>query len=68
MKLPIIEVERIKHDISKDELPQLLGVSKRTIANWQISQKGGGVIGNGSYSIAYYLARQRSWYICGHRS
>jgi len=33
--LPIIEAERIKHSMSRDELAQTLGVSKRTISNWQ---------------------------------
>ena len=35
MVLPIIEAERIKHQMSRDDLAKALGVSKRTIANWQ---------------------------------
>lgn len=35
MVLPIIEAERIKHQMSRDDLAQTLGVSKRTISNWQ---------------------------------
>lgn len=35
MVLPIIEAERIKHRMSRDELAMTLGVSKRTISNWQ---------------------------------
>lgn len=35
MKLPIIEAERIKHGIDKEEFSQALGVSKRTVSNWQ---------------------------------
>lgn len=35
MKLPIIEAERIKRNISKDEFSQLLGVTRRTVTNWQ---------------------------------
>lgn len=35
MVLPIIEAERIKHQMSKEDLANVLGVSKRTIANWQ---------------------------------
>ena len=35
MVLPNIEAERIKHQMSKAELAQMLGVSKRTIQNWQ---------------------------------
>lgn len=35
MVLPIIEAERIKHQMSRDELAKTLGVSKRTITNWQ---------------------------------
>lgn len=35
MVLPIIEAERIKHQMSRDEMAAALGVSKRTIANWQ---------------------------------
>lgn len=33
--LPVIEAERIKHGMSRDELACILGVSRRTICNWQ---------------------------------
>lgn len=33
--LPVIEAERIKRGLTKDELARILGVSKRTIQNWQ---------------------------------
>ncbi len=35
MVLPIIESERIKRQIGKDAFAASLGVSKRTISNWQ---------------------------------
>lgn len=35
MVLPIIEAERIKHQMTKAELAQTLGVSRRTLTNWQ---------------------------------
>lgn len=35
MVLPIIEAERIKHRMTRDDLAKTLGVSKRTISNWQ---------------------------------
>ena len=35
MKLPNIEAERIKHRMSKNELAGTLGVSVRTVRNWQ---------------------------------
>lgn len=35
MVLPIIEAERIKHQMSRDDMAKTLGVSKRTISNWQ---------------------------------
>ncbi len=35
MKFPMIEAERIKHQMSRDDLANSLGVSKRTISNWQ---------------------------------
>ncbi|MGN0517094.1 MAG: helix-turn-helix domain-containing protein [Acutalibacteraceae bacterium] len=35
MKLPVIELERIKHDLSKEQFSKILGVSRRTIQNWQ---------------------------------
>lgn len=33
--LPIIEAERIKHQMSRDDFARTLGVSRRTISNWQ---------------------------------
>lgn len=35
MKYPNIEAERIKKGISKDEFAAALGVSRRTLRNWQ---------------------------------
>lgn len=35
MNLPIVEAERIKHGMSRIELAAILGVSRRTIQNWQ---------------------------------
>lgn len=35
MNLPIIESERIKREMSKSELADFLGVSRRTVQNWQ---------------------------------
>ena len=35
MKLPNIEAERIKHQLSKSEFAELMGVSRRTVQNWQ---------------------------------
>ena len=35
MVLPVIEAERIKHQLSRDDMAKILGVSKRTISNWQ---------------------------------
>lgn len=35
MHLPIIEAERIKRGLSKEEFAQKMGVSKRTVQNWQ---------------------------------
>ena len=35
MNLPIIESERIKRKMSKSELADFLGVSRRTVQNWQ---------------------------------
>lgn len=35
MVLPIIEAERIKRQMSRDDLAKAIGVSKRTISNWQ---------------------------------
>jgi len=35
LNLPIIEAERIKHRMSRNDLAETLGVSTRTISNWQ---------------------------------
>lgn len=35
MVLPIIEAERIKRQMSRDDFANALGVSRRTISNWQ---------------------------------
>lgn len=35
MFLPIIDEERAKHNMSKDELAKALGVTRRTLTNWQ---------------------------------
>lgn len=35
MVLPIIEAERIKRQMSRADLANALGVSRRTISNWQ---------------------------------
>lgn len=35
MVLPNIEAERIKRQISKDDFAKMLGVSRRTVQNWQ---------------------------------
>lgn len=35
MVLPIIEAERIKHGWSREEMATCLGVTRRTIQNWQ---------------------------------
>lgn len=35
MVLPVIEAERIRHQMNRDDLATILGVSKRTIVNWQ---------------------------------
>ena len=35
MQLPIIEAERIKRQMSRTELADLLGVTPRVVANWQ---------------------------------
>lgn len=35
MNFPVIEAERILHKMSRDELARQLGVSRRTIQNWQ---------------------------------
>lgn len=35
MKLPNIEFERIRHDVSRIELSKILGVSRKTMSNWQ---------------------------------
>lgn len=33
--LHIIEAERIKYQMSRDDFANVLGVSKRTVSNWQ---------------------------------
>lgn len=33
--LHVIEAERIKHQMSRDDFANVLGVSKRTVNNWQ---------------------------------
>lgn len=35
MRLPVLEAERIKHCLTKDEFAVMLGVSRRTVQNWQ---------------------------------
>ena len=35
MNFPIIESERIKRRLDKDEFAEMLGVSRRTVQNWQ---------------------------------
>jgi transcriptional regulator with XRE-family HTH domain len=35
MKYPIIEAERIKRGMSRDEFANAVGVSSRTVSNWQ---------------------------------
>ena len=35
MHLPVLEVERIKHRQTKDEFAAMLGVTRRTVQNWQ---------------------------------
>lgn len=35
MTLPNIEAERIRHGMSREEFASMLGVSKRTVQNWQ---------------------------------
>lgn len=35
MNLPVIEAERILHKMSRNDLASHLGVSKRTLQNWQ---------------------------------
>lgn len=35
MVLHVIEAERVKHRMSRGELADALGVSKRTVTNWQ---------------------------------
>ena len=35
MTLPNIEAERIKHRMDKQEFATMLGVSQRTVRNWQ---------------------------------
>lgn len=33
--LPIIEAERVKRQMSRDDFAKSIGVSRRTISNWQ---------------------------------
>mgnify|MGYP004455114477 CR=1 FL=1 len=35
MRLPVLEAERIKHRLTRDEFAIMLGVSRRTVQNWQ---------------------------------
>lgn len=35
MKYPNIEAERIRRGISKEDFAEAIGVSKRTLGNWQ---------------------------------
>lgn len=35
MNLPVIEAERIKHQQTRDDFAASLGVSRRTVQNWQ---------------------------------
>lgn len=35
MKFPNIEAERIKRELDKDQFSRTLGVTRRTISNWQ---------------------------------
>lgn len=35
MRYPVLEAERVKHQLNKGELATLLGVSQRTVRNWQ---------------------------------
>lgn len=35
MNFPIIEAERIKRRLDKDEFSEMLGVTRRTVQNWQ---------------------------------
>lgn len=35
MRLPNIEAERIKRGIDKDQFSQAIGVTRRTVSNWQ---------------------------------
>ena len=35
MILPVIEAERIKHQQTRDDFAASLGVSRRTVQNWQ---------------------------------
>lgn len=51
--LPIIESERIKHKQNKDEFAAFLGVSKRTVSNWQA--------GRTEMPLSKLLLLSRSW-------
>ena len=35
MRYPVLEAERVKHQLTKGELATLLGVYQRTVRNWQ---------------------------------
>ena len=35
MRYPVLEAERVKHQLNKGELATLLGVSQRPVRNWQ---------------------------------
>lgn len=35
MNLPNVEFERIKHNLTKQQLADMLGVSRKTLNNWQ---------------------------------
>ena len=35
MRLPVLEAERNKHRLTRDEFALMLGVSRRTVQNWQ---------------------------------
>ena len=37
MRYPNIEAERIRNGMSKDEMSQKLGVSRKTLYNWTVS-------------------------------
>ena len=35
MKYPNIEAERVRHDMSKEEFADTLGVARKTVYNWE---------------------------------